>query len=701
MPIEIQSDTVEIALRKLKARENSFRRLEAISRFGSWEVDLITKQSSWSKQSYKIYGYEPNEIQPTLETFFSLLLPKYVEPAKKLLHEMMLSNEVQSFQAKVQKKDGSIIDVWLNAQVVNDENGNPLKLIGTTQDITKYVSLQQEANELLDILEKSSNEIYILDIDSTNYLYVNDGATKRLGYTKDELYKMQVYDINPYLSVEDAQKIRDRLLEQGSVINRTIHKTKSGELYPVQSYLQPITYKGANAFIIFDTDIASLVELEQQQQENARLLEYQANHDALTDLPNRLLFNDRLKQAIYHAKRSNEKFVLLFVDLDRFKQINDSFGHQFGDKVLLEVAHRLKTVIREADTLARIGGDEFTIIAKNIQNKEDVRIVANKVLGVLRKPMKIDSREVYTSISIGACIYPDDAVSEINLIKYADSAMYRAKEEGRDNYKFYSCEMTDITYEKVVIENSLRGAIESGEFEVYFQPQIDSHTQKVIGAEALVRWVHPELGVVAPSRFIGIAEESGLITKIDRIVMDKAMQLFSNWKKMGLEVGKLSLNLAMKQLLEDDFLSLVRANIKKYNFLPEWLEFEVTEGEVMKNPSRSIEILHALHDEGITIAIDDFGTGYSSLSYLTKLPLDRIKIDRVFINDIAKDNTSMEIINTIIVLAKSLEFDIIAEGVETAAQLKFLQEKECKNIQGFFYSKPLSHHHFEKFVQKQ
>ena len=701
MPIDIQNDTPQIALRKLKARENSYRQLEAISQLGSWEVDLRTNKSFWSKQSFIIYGYEPGEIEPSLDTFFSHVLPEYIQPAKALLAAMMQSNEVQNFRAKAKRKDGKIIDIQLSAQVINDEEGKPLKLIGTTQDISEYVSLKQEASELLDILEKSSNEIYILDINTAGYLYVNEGAVTKLGYTKEEFYTMRVYDINPFLDTKRSEEIKKEMMQKGSALNRTVHKTKSGMLYPVQSYLQIIRYKGADAIIIFDTDITSLVALEEKQKEQARMLEYQAHHDALTNLPNRLLFNDRLQQAIYYAQRNNKKFAVLFIDLDRFKQINDSFGHQFGDKVLLEVTNRLKNVIRHEDTLARLGGDEFTVIAKDIHSKEDAKTIATKILEALRVSMKINAQEVYTSISIGISIYPDDSKNETNLVKYADSAMYRAKEEGRDNYMFYSSEMTDLAYEKVVIENSLRGAIAEEDFEVFFQPQIDSLSDKIIGVESLVRWMHPELGLIPPARFIDIAEESGLITKIDRIVMDKAMRYFSLWKKGGSTIQKLSLNLAMKQLLEEDFVELVEQKMQEYDFLPEWLEFEVTESDMMKNPVRSIEVLNELHSRGIAIAIDDFGTGYSSLSYLTRLPLDKIKIDRAFIMDIPKNGGSMEIVNTIIVLAKSLQLEVIAEGVETKEQLEFLSKRDCTNIQGYFYSKPLPKEELERFMAKR
>ena len=819
MPIDIKNDDLQTALKKLKARENTLQQIEAISKLGSWEVDFTNNTASWSDRSYEIYGYKPGEIVPDRNTFFEHVMPEYSQKAAKLLQQMQETKEVSSFVAKLRRKDGKVIDIVLSGQFIEDDNGH-LKLLGTTQDITQYVQFQRETEELLDILEKSATEIYIIDTEDFSYLYVNEGATKKLGYTKEELYSMSVYDINPFLTKEYAAERKVEILELGHTINRTVHKTKDGEVYHVQSYLQLIRYKSNEALIIFDIDISPMVELEKKQKEQAKIvesihdgviltdlegnvknvnaavgkiigtkeiknfeeiydksnklaleniykeikkcdeecskveevfllrvggekivcelaitqlrdehnhiyalvwlfqdisekkekerllqmqaleLEYQANHDVLTKLPNRSLFRDRLQQSIYYAKRNNKKFALFFIDLDRFKQINDSYGHQFGDQVLLNVVQRLKIALREEDTLARIGGDEFTVIAKDINSKEDVKIIATKILESLKEPLSIDGKNIYSSISIGMAIYPDDANKLENLIKYADSAMYEAKEQGRDTYKFYDVSMTQNAYEKVIMQNSLRSAIENEEFEVYFQPQVDLITYEVKGIEALVRWSHPKLGVVSPGKFLPIAKESGLLTNIDRIVMKKALEIYSGWKKKNYKIGRISINLGLKQLLEKDFMQNLQKNLKYYNFSPLWLEFEVTEGDVMQDPARSIELLTQLHDMGISISVDDFGTGYSSLAYLMKLPIDKLKIDRSFIVDISKDKSSKAIVNTIIVLAKSLKMDVIAEGVETKEECEFLELKGCRKIQGYYFSKPKPADEFEKYIQE-
>jgi len=312
--------------------------------------------------------------------------------------------------------------------------------------------------------------------------------------------------------------------------------------------------------------------------------------------------------------------------------------------------------------------------------------------------MSISARSLYVTSSIGVSIYPDDATSDANLIKYADVAMYRAKDEGRNNYQFYSSEMTAYAFERVVMESSLRVAIKEKQFVVYYQPQIDIKTEKIVGMEALVRWEHPTLGLVPPSKFIPLAEDTGLIIEIDRLVLQQAMTQFSQWYKTGFNPGVLSLNLAMKQLNRDDFLFYLLESMREIEFKSQWLELEVTEGQVMSNPELSIEKLKSIHKLGIKIAIDDFGTGYSSLSYLKKLPLDKLKIDQSFVKDIPMNEDDVAITKAIIALGKSLNFQLIAEGVETNEQKDFLKEEGCDLVQGYFYSKPLASQEMQQFL---
>jgi diguanylate cyclase (GGDEF)-like protein len=444
-------------------------------------------------------------------------------------------------------------------------------------------------------------------------------------------------------------------------------------------------------------------EQKQMQQEllkQKEILEYQATHDALTGLPNRTLFNDRLNQSIQKAKRNKTQIALLFIDLDHFKEINDSLGHGTGDKVLQSVAQRLKDVARKEDTLARLGGDEFIIILEDVKSIEDVVSSSQKFLKTLLKPISVNSQDMYLSNSIGISLYPEDSLDATNLLKYADAAMYKAKKEGRNNFQFYSKEMTELALEKVVMVANLKQAIEKKEFIVYYQPQIDALNNKLLGMEALVRWNHPTHGLIPPMKFIPIAEDTGLIVDIDNIVMEIAMKQVAQWYKNKLNPGKLFLNLAMKQIDCSEYMSKLKEVMNINNFKGEWLELEITESDIMKKPQEAIVRFKEISELGIKISIDDFGTGYSSLSYLKKLPIDKLKIDQSFIKDIPGDEDDNAIVKAVIAISKSLNLDIIAEGVETKEQVDFVIKNGCTKLQGYYYSKPISDFEMTKKLEK-
>jgi diguanylate cyclase (GGDEF)-like protein len=393
--------------------------------------------------------------------------------------------------------------------------------------------------------------------------------------------------------------------------------------------------------------------------------------------------------------------ALLFIDLDHFKQINDTLGHHVGDNVLKVVAERLKENLRNEDTLARLGGDEFTIIIEGISHIQETQKLAEKIQQVMAQPIHIDGHTLYITCSIGISIFPQDDTEPENLVKYADAAMYRAKEEGRNNYQFYSKEMTTLAYQRLMMESSLRQAIENDEFKLYYQPQYNGATGELVGLEALIRWQHPEMGLLHPERFIPLAEESDLIVEIDRWVMRTAMVQYSKWYAKGLYPGKLGLNLSMRQLGSSDFMAKLARCLEKTSFRPEWLEFEVTESQVMKRPEESIEKLNSIHNKGISISIDDFGTGYSSLAYLKRLPVSRLKIDQSFVRDIPENKEDVGIVKAIIALSKSLGIGIIAEGVETKEQKLFLLVHGCQEMQGYYYSKPLASEKIEEMLGKR
>ncbi|WP_428610314.1 putative bifunctional diguanylate cyclase/phosphodiesterase [Sedimenticola sp.] len=428
------------------------------------------------------------------------------------------------------------------------------------------------------------------------------------------------------------------------------------------------------------------IAIRKQAEKN---LKYLAHHDTLTNLPNRLLLDARMDHAIKRARRKQSQLALLFLDLDNFKHINDSLGHVTGDRLLRKVTQRLLSITREDDTIARLGGDEFVILMEDIKDTTDVICLTQKILDKLNERFEINGQPIFVGCSIGISLYPQDGETPEALLKNADAAMYRTKDEGRNSYNFYTQEMTASAYDRITLEGSLRRAIEQDELVIYYQPQkslIDGH---YVGLEALVRWDHPELGILPPGRFLPVAEASGLIVPLGNWVLTHTCRQMVEWQRNGLPIETVSVNLAGKQIRRDDLVENITNTLRATGCKPEWLELEVTEGFIMTELHASIDALRQLRDMGIQLAIDDFGTGYSSLSYLKKLPIHRLKIDRSFVQDLAIDNDDAAIVKAIVSLGHSLQLEIIAEGVETEYQEAFLKELGCEMGQGYLYSQPL------------
>ncbi|RLA71404.1 MAG: GGDEF domain-containing protein [Epsilonproteobacteria bacterium] len=557
---------------------------------------------------------------------------------------------------------------------------------------TKEIEKQKDTFETL--FEKSSDGISIL-YDGV-IIQCNEKIVEILKYeTKEKLLNVHLSLLSPEyqpdgrLSYEKAEEMIAVTYEKGWHQFEWVHKKADGEEFIVELTLTPIVLDDKNVIHGVWRDISDKKKAEIALHEQKDMLDFQAHHDALTGLPNRVLFLDRLEHAIEHAKRHYHNIAIFFIDLDYFKEINDSLGHHVGDMVLVEVTKRFKSHMREIDTLARLGGDEFTIVMEELENIENATFLAEKIEHSLVEPIQIDGHRFYLTCSIGISAYPQDSDKPENLLKFADTAMYHAKEEGRNNMQFYASEMTDHAQERLSIQTDLRQALERDEFVLYYQPQIDVKNQISVGLEALIRWNHPQKGLLLPAKFIDIAELSGLIVIIDKWVMEAAMKQFVTWHAEGLNPGLLSLNLSMRQLRSGDFIDVLKKNIEKFNFDPKWLELEITESQVMRSPEESISKLEEISNMGIQIAIDDFGTGYSSLAYLKRLPVNKIKIDKSFIRGIPHDQENVEIVKAIIALANSLGLNIIAEGVETEEERDELFKYDCAYVQGHFYFEAL------------
>ena len=437
--------------------------------------------------------------------------------------------------------------------------------------------------------------------------------------------------------------------------------------------------------------------LGREVQNKTKELQHIANHDSLTGLPNRLLFLDRLEQSIKQSKRNHTSVSVLFLDLDRFKEVNDTYGHDVGDRLLQKVSEKLSSVIREGDTVSRLGGDEFTIIINDL-HENDIINITQKIITLMQEKIFIEDISVYTTFSIGISNFPQDGETPAILLRNADTAMYKAKELGKNQYQFYNPHMTVLALQRASIEHDLRLAIENDELIPYFQVKMDALEEKIIGAEVLVRWNHPSKGLVFPGEFIGIAEDTGLIISIDKIMMQKTLIIMQQWQEEGLLTGTISINLSVKQLEREECLGNLSKLLKQYSVDAKNIELEITENQIMRNPQAAIKILNSIRNLGIHISIDDFGTGYSSLSYLKQLPINKLKIDKSFIDNLPQDTDDVAIVKAIIALAENLGLEIIAEGVESKEQLDFLVSNGCSNIQGYYYSKPLPAKDYKEFL---
>lgn len=418
-------------------------------------------------------------------------------------------------------------------------------------------------------------------------------------------------------------------------------------------------------------------------------LKHIAHHDALTNLPNRLLLDARLNHAIERAKRTNMQVAVMFIDLDHFKTINDSLGHDVGDQLLISVSNRLLHCVREDDTVARLGGDEFIIIIEQVQDIGDLDPLLKKIMKVTSQTVTINNHELSTSASIGISIFPDDGKNTEQLMRNADAAMYHVKENGRHKYHFYTRDLTATAYDRVILETDLKRAIVTNQILVHYQPQVSLITRKIVGVEALVRWQHPDIGILPPKQFLHIAEKAGMMSSIGTIVLTTACKQMVKWKQQGLPIETIAVNIAGEQIHHSDLVATVKSVLEETGCKTEWLELEITEDFIIKKTKKSISTLQKLRDLGISLAIDDFGTGYSSLSYLKKLPINKLKIDRSFVSDINEDKDDATLVQAIIAMGKSLNLKLIAEGVEQVSHETFLTEHGCDYAQGYLYSKPV------------
>ncbi len=649
-------------------------------------LDRQGRASFANPAALRMLGYEEQEV---IGKPFHLLAHHTrpdgtAYPLKECPSCQPLGDELSRYSDQEQfwRKDGTQFPIEFTCAVLQGED----ELVGTVlafRDISDRRESEKRLRLAGQVIETTPEGILITD-DKGLIVAANPAFLSATGYTEAEvlgrtpaIIRSEMQDAGFYEQM--WRSIRESGLWQGEIWNRH----KSGANYP--EWLTITAMRDETGQITNYIGIYSDISARDQMRERLHHLAY---YDALTRLPNRHLFADHLRLALAQAKREHNKVALMFIDLDKFKNINDTLGHSMGDKVLIGIADRLRHSVREADTVARMGGDEFTVVLPELGEAKNARVVAQKILEGLQPPLVVEGHEFHITGSIGIALYPEDASDPESLIRNADTAMYRAKEMGRNNYQFYTAEMSTRFRERVALEDSLRKAIERDSLQLVYQPQMDVGSDRIVGVEALARWRSPEYGDVPPSTFIPVAEESGLITAVGEWVLRTACLQAKKWDMERNSDFRVAVNLSGHQLRQKNLAKLVSSILDETGCRPDQLELELTETVLMENAEPLVSTLREFNQMGIKISIDDFGTGYSSLSYLKRFAIDKLKIDQSFVQDIPGDTNDSVIATTIIAMAHTLHLRVIAEGVETQQQLAFLKANGCDEIQGFLFARP-------------
>ena len=639
------------------------------------------------------YGYSREEL--TNMPIRKLRLPEERTPSPDCSENTPPGTQ---FELKHVCKDGSVFPIDISSKGAI-YNGEPI-IVNLIRDVSKRKEAEAQvwlAKERAQVTLKSIGDGVITTDVRARVDYVNPVAEDLTGWSNTEALGFPLEQIFNIVDEETGKAVENpitRCLREGRVVNIANHTaliSKNGGTISIEDSAAPIRDRDntiIGAVLVF-RDVS-------YKRNHLKELTHQAQHDALTGLPNRLLFNEHLKQSLAQEKRKQGKLAVMFLDLDRFKLINDTMGHNLGDLLLKTVAERIRQTLREGDTVARQGGDEFLVLLPGISNEFEAASVAERILSVIAKPFILDGDEIYISTSIGISLYPDDAGDPETLVKQGDTAMYYAKEKGRNNCQFFTEGLNIKTNQRLSTENSLRKALSREEFVLHYQPQVDLASGGVVGVEALIRWNSAEQGLVSPAVFIPIAEETGLIVAIGEWVLRTACAQNKRWQKQGFSPLRMAVNISARQFREPSFFESVKEILREAELDPQWLELEITESIAMDKCEASLQMLDAFKALGVRISIDDFGTGFSSLNYLRRMPIDTLKIDQSFIRDICTCGHGEEVVTAIIQLAKNLKLKVIAEGVETTNQRSFLKDKLCDEMQGFLFSQAVPSHEAER-----
>lgn len=614
------------------------------------------------------------------------------ESRRELIAKVLTHTEPVRLDVQLRARDGHVIEGTFSALKIELEQR--LYLLSTFMDNSAHMraerALKASEEKFAKAFHSSPDAITITERDTGRYLEINSGFCRLTGYTPEEVIGRTVFELGLWTELEQRRQLIQDLDETGRVNHRELTgRHKSGAHIIVDVSVETIILKDVECLLMNARDISELKNAQNQVQ-------HLAYHDSLTNLPNRALLMDRLSQQIALLQRHNLRGALLFMDLDHFKHINDSLGHPVGDSVLKIVTARLEASVRMEDTVARLGGDEFVVLISGLEGSrqevtDQVMELSDMLRALLAQPMFLDNQRLQITPSIGIALIPDHGSTSADLLKRADIALYRAKDSGRNTTQLFHDSMQKAASERLRLENDLRLALTRGEFSLCYQPQVDARGNRIIGAEALLRWEHPETGNLPPGQFIQVLEESGMILEVGTWILEEACRAAGKLLREGLISAQhfsLCVNISPRQFRQNDFVERVARNLQLNDLPSHLLKLEITEGIVIQNLDDTIAKMHRLKELGVTFAMDDFGTGYSSLTYLKRLPVDALKIDQSFIRDATTDPNDAEIIRAIVAMAQSLNLMVIAEGVETAQQLEFLQQIGCHFYQGYLFSEP-------------
>ena len=651
-------------------------------------MDLAGYITSWNRGAERLFGYSADEAVGRNVLFLYV----NAEEIESGLEDASVEPDHHAFEVRRRRKNGEVFWASLHLSRLHDAEGNPIGLIGYLTDITERRRAAETVRLHAKIFELSDEGVIIIDT-ALQIVSINPALAQISGYSSNELvgrsptlFKCDRHEASFYAAVWES------VARDGGWVGEIWTRRKGGEIFPVAASVGVVHARQGEVshYFVICTDITERKRAEGK-------IHHMAYYDALTNLPNRPLFQRLLDQALIEAKRRELSGAVLFIDLNRFKPINDTLGHEVGDLVLQEVANRLRNTLRGADVVARLGGDEFVIGLFDIVSVDHAGMVATKLLTALEPPVVIDGRELAVGAAIGISVYPRDGSDTETLLRLADIAMYRAKQTGPDAYEFYNAEMNQRSVEKLGLEAALRRAIDRNELLLHYQPKVSLTSGSIVGAEALVRWRHPERGMVPPGDFIPLAEETGLIVPISHWVLEEACAQARRWREAGMPMMRIAINLSARDF-SPELPQRVATVLSAQGLESGWLELEITEGMLMTQTERVISMMDELKQMGVTLSLDDFGTGYSSLSYLKRFPIHTLKIDRSFVINIPKDRDDCAIAGAIAGMASQLGHKVIAEGVESPEQVEFLRIAGCDEIQGYLFSAPVTPDKFATMV---